>query len=145
MFAWLLISAGLVSGSACAAVSPSILDKCEKNEPCKLEGLLAIESLWQASLDFGDECVALAVPRDFFDRRTEFDGKRAVVIGDVASQPPNIKGRFSYSYEIDGIRVNNNLCNKVIIVRKIEVTDGPSWIAGSMGSESLIPVATGSP
>lgn len=135
MFARVLISISMVSGLACSAGPSSILDKCQKKEPCKLDGLLTIESLWQASLDFGDECVALAVPRDFFDRRTEFDGKQAIVIGDIASQPPNIEGRFSYSYEIDGSSVNNNLCNKVIIVNKIEVADGASWVAKKIDAQ----------
>ena len=130
MHAWMLIIVGLVPVSACAAGRLSMLDACLKNEPCRIEGMLVIESLWQASLDHGNECVALALPKDFFERRHEFNGKNASVIGDVASQPSDGRGRFSYSYEIDGVRVNSNLCGKVVVVKRIDTVDGASWVSG---------------
>lgn len=126
MFSRLLIIFLLLSAVACAGLPPAG-HQCQLGARCKVNGVVAIESLWQASLDQKGGCVALALPREFFARRDEFDGKQAIVVGEVFSQPADAPETFSYGYEVEGIRVNANLCKAAILVDEIRTQDGSLW------------------
>jgi len=113
--------------TACSGMPSISAFQCEPGSRCELDGVLAVESLWQASLDGKNECMALAVPESFFARKDEFDGRRARVSGEAISQPRDVAGTFWYAYEVRGMRVNVNLCKDVLIVDEIRTTDGVSW------------------
>lgn len=127
MHSRLLVGLLLASATACASLPSTSERQCQPGSRCEVDGVLVVESLWQASLDKKNECVALALPESFFSRRDEFNGKRARVIGEAFSQPSDAPGTFSYSYEVEGMRVNINLCKTALIVDEIRTGNGTFW------------------
>ena len=116
-----------LSTASCARTLSTTGLQCQPNMRCEIDGVLAVESLWQASLDLKNDCVALALPESFFNRRLEFDDKPAHVVGEKFSQPSDAPGSFSYGYEVEGMRVNANLCKTALVVDEIRTMDGVSW------------------
>lgn len=129
MHARVLVLVAVFSISACVSLtSIKARNSCESGMNCKVEGVLAIESRWQASLDFDHGCLALAVPESFYVNQKYLDGRRALVLGKVFSQPQDSPGTFSYGYEIRGMRVNTNLCEFAILVDEIRSGDEVLWV-----------------
>ena len=124
-----LIVAFLVTSqvASCASHSRVKQEECRPGAHCVVSGTIIIESRWQASLDAYNSCIALALPDVFFDKSNEFDAKHAVVTGDTFSQPIDEPGTVSYHYEVDGMRVNANLCRMAMTVDEIRTQYGTIW------------------
>jgi len=123
----LVIFAALFLGSCASPSQRQVVSECRGGSKCRLEGSLLVESLWQASLELPDRCYALALPDDFYSAFRGYDGQRVVVSGDAAVQPTDPPSTFSYSYLIEGDRVNSNLCGLVIVVDEIRSRDQILW------------------
>ena len=113
--------------TSCASYSLGKQEDCLPGAHCTVSGTIIIESRWQASLDAGNSCIALALPDVFFEKSNEFDAKHAVVTGDTFSQPIDQPGTVSYHYEVDGMRVNANLCRMAMTVDEIRTRGGKIW------------------
>lgn len=113
--------------ASCAAHSFGKQEECNPGAHCTASGVIAIESRWQASLNAGHSCIALALPDAFFDKSKDFDARHAVITGDTFSQPIGEPGTVSYHYEVEGMRVNANLCRMAMTVDEIHTRDGVIW------------------
>ncbi|MCQ4163111.1 hypothetical protein [Tahibacter harae] len=125
MHARLLMVFAVTLVSACAGQQGK--NVCQVGDRCTVSGILEMESLWQASLARKGGCIALAAPENFFRDKSDFNQKKARITGLISTQPNDLPGTFSYSYEIDGMRVNINLCDQVMIVEEIITSSGEVW------------------
>ena len=124
-----LVAASLMASlvTSCASHSLGKQEECRPGTHCTVSGTITIESRWQASLDAGNSCIALALPDAFFDKSNDFNSKHAFVTGDTFSQPIDAPRTASYHYEVDGMRVNANLCRMAMTVHEIRARDGTIW------------------
>ena len=113
--------------ASCAGHPLGKQEYCNPGAHCTASGVITIESRWQASLNAGHSCIALALPDAFFDKSNDFDAKHAVVTGDTFSQPIDEPGTVSYHYEVEGMRVDANLCRMAMAVDGIHTRDGVIW------------------
>lgn len=129
----LLALVGVLVMSSCVSSTPmDVGTSCEPGTACRVEGRLAVESKWQASLDLAQSCFALAVPESFYVTHKHLDGKHVLVLGEAFSQPPDSPGTISYGYEVSGMRVNANLCDFAILVDEIRSGDEVLWLRTKM-------------
>jgi hypothetical protein len=127
MHSRLLAVLSVILIGSCAA-APELQElHCEPGSVCTVEGLLVIESLWQASVEEKRGCTALAVPESFYSMKEQFSGSNAQVFGRAFSQPLDEPGTFSYGYTVEEMRVNINNCRMAMIVERIATSDGKTW------------------
>lgn len=127
MHSRLLVAAGLLFVGSCTNLPRQGDSSCLPGGYCTVEGMVVIESVWQASVDGEHDCTALAVPESFYSMRKRFSGKSAQVSGKTFSQPLDEPGTFSYGYMVEQMRVNINNCSMAMIVEKIVTSDGQTW------------------
>ena len=115
--------------TACSGYSNIVeSSSCDTETFCEMQGTIDVESRWQASLRDEDGCVALALPESFFDGNSSINDRDVIVRGRRYPQPDMQDGKSSYYYEIDGIRVNTNLCREVALkVESIEYAGKTVW------------------
>ena len=113
--------------TGCTGLNRKDGQSCQPGSKCSEDGVLAIDGLWQASLERSGNCIALGLPDSFYKLSKSYDGKHAFIIGDVFRQPSDPPGKFSYGYEVDGMHIRSNLCAFAMIVREIRTQDGSVW------------------
>lgn len=112
-----LLTGGLLS-CLIACSSNAVQEKneslmtCDETDECMARGVLRVDSMYQARLDFGGPCLALALPRSFFEEMKVLDGQAVLVRGEHYIQPDHSPGRQSYRYLVEGIMVMENLCDR---------------------------------